>query len=196
MPPANRPPARRPPVAAIVACLLLPAVPAPATTMLAADTPDLVRLADAVAVADVVEVRSERTGGTVVTRVELRVSRSVKGLREGETVEVLVPGGEADGWVQKVQGAPEPHAGEAAVVFLERTGGRGWRFLLLEQGHLRVDADASVPGGWAVLRARSARLVRPGPGGALEPAPALPAKEPLEPYLRRLDALAREGSRP
>ncbi len=160
---------------------------AQATTLVALDTQDLVAQAKVVAVVDVVATRVARSGGILTTVATLEVVRAVKGTALGERLVAFSPGGRQGEWVQLVDGAPRLQEGETRVVFLEPAGPGVYRFVGLEQGALRVVPDRSAPGGFAVERHFVSRLV---PKHSGLPLPLLPSREPLMPYLAKLDHLA------
>ena len=57
-------------------------------------------------------------GQAIVTRIEVRVTESLKGgVAEGHTITIFQHGGVADGLAMRVVGAPEIHTGDEVVVF-------------------------------------------------------------------------------
>ena len=142
---------------AFAALLLLSAVAA-ATVVLRTDVEDLADLCHTSVLGKVVSsaVQTEEDGGRIWTTWRVRVAETwidetrldaaagadASGVDE---VVVSVPGGEADGVTQEMEGAPRLTVGERAVLFLwKRPDGR---LLVVGQAqgvfHVRRDADGS-----------------------------------------------------
>lgn len=172
----------------LFALMLALALPAGGTVMLALSTEDLVKQSSLVAVAEVRSVRVERHRSTIVTKAELGLSRVFFGAEPGDTVTVIVPGGEIGELGQRVRGAPSLTEGETCVVFLESAGASLFQFVGLGQGKLEITPDPDVEGGWIVHRAVDAHLMQ-WLNGELVDAPHRPPSEPLMPLLRRLEEL-------
>ncbi len=177
---------------AIALTVPLLAAPAFATTMVALDTPDLYRAADAVALVRIGDVHAEQTGGHVTTFADLEVAEAFKGATAGAHVRALSPGGTVGHIGSQVGGAPTLVSGTTCVVFLEKVAPDVYRFVGLEQGKLDVTtSDAGMAG---VRRNHTAALLRRTPTGELRPSAPLPEVEPLDAYLHELRVLA-EGAR-
>jgi len=114
--------ARNPVIATVAAVVLAAAAPALATVLVPADFNELAREALTIVHGRVVDVRSQWTDGRrrIETVVTLQVHAALKG-QPGDTVSVLVPGGEMGRYRSVMIGAPRFRAGEEVVLFL---GGR------------------------------------------------------------------------
>lgn len=131
--------------------LLLLALPALATTLVAMDVAALTRASRSVVRARVASVSSQRsTAGRITTAVEL-VRLDTWAGPDLPTLRMLIPGGVADGIGQHVDGAPSFVADEEVVLFLEAHG-PAFQPVGLGQGVWRVDRSSG-----------SAPLVRPEP---------------------------------
>ena len=157
-----------------------------ATTLLEMDVEALVAHSDAVAVVRVVSVDTVQSRGRITRHVQLEVEEGLLGAKPGSSLVALVPGGETTEWIQHVPGAPEPKAGERALVFLEGSGGGFYRFTGLAQGWLPITHDPDDPDILRVKRSIEARLLQRDPQGGLSPAEPPPATEPLAPLLDRV----------
>ena len=154
--------------------------------MLPLDEAQLLSQSAVVALTETVSLQVKRAGGRVWTEAVMRVSKAVKGTREGADLTVIVPGGELGDWVQHVDGAPVLVEGEKSLVFLSpMPGGTRFQFTGLDQGHLVARPDALIPGGWVVIRTALSRRAGPAEN-------RLPRSEPLT---QVLDRLARAGGR-
>jgi hypothetical protein len=122
---------------------LLLGLPARATTVLAADLPELAHGADAVIHGTVrrMESRWSGDGRRIVTDVEIQVSEALKG-QPGATVLVTQPGGQVGDIGQVVQGLATFKQGEEVVLFLERRGPRAFRVAGMTQGKYQVQRSA------------------------------------------------------
>lgn len=175
------------PRAGLPAVVILASALASATTLVAMDVDTLVAHSDAVAVVRVDSVDTVRSGGRLTRHVHLVVEEGLLGASAGEALVVLVPGGVAGDWGQRVVGAPEPQAGDRALVFLQRSGGGYFRAVGLSQGWLTITADPADPTRLQVTRSIEARLVEKDPAtGSIRDAPPPPAVEPLRPLLDRV----------
>lgn len=167
--------------------ILLASALASATTMLAMDVDALVSESDVIAVVRVESVETVRAGGRLTRHVHLTVEEALSGATAGMALVVLVPGGVAGDWGQRVVGAPEPQPGDKALVFLHRAGGGFHRAVGLAQGWLTITEDPNDPTRALVTRSIDARLVVKDPStGELKDAPPPPATEPLLPLLDRV----------
>lgn len=130
-------------VAAVVACLALPALAAVGPEV---SVEALARRADAVVHGSVQGVEAAWTadGRHVRTRVTLRRVSTWRGAAP-EVVVVEVPGGRVGDVAQSVAGAPEFEPGEEVVVFLRATSPGRFRVLGLATGKFRVAGRQAVP---------------------------------------------------
>jgi hypothetical protein len=97
------------------------AAPAWATLVLALDLPALVKRADQISVVDVVSVKAgwNEDHDRIVTTVDLAVVDCWKGsATPASHLQVVQPGGSADGLTMRVDGLPRFSPGERALVFL------------------------------------------------------------------------------
>ncbi|OPL14710.1 MAG: hypothetical protein AVO34_00830 [Firmicutes bacterium ML8_F2] len=89
--------------------------------MIKMDLDELTETSDAIAYGTVTGAHSQwdegRTG--ISTTVTFSVKKGLKGSRQGETVTIIVPGGEVDGIGQYVSDTPVFKSGEEAVLFLQ-----------------------------------------------------------------------------
>jgi hypothetical protein len=171
------------PLLALLLCVPI----ARATTLRALDDAALLSQSRVAAVARVLAVSSKQAGSRIVTVARVVVSRPLKGAKNGDELSVLIPGGAAGEWVQRVEGAPQPKVGETCLVFLEDGPGGYLQFTGLELGYGRIRPEPSVSGGYVVERRITARLV--GADG-LETAPPAPVV-PLMPLLDQFEAGAK-----
>jgi len=130
-------------VAALVACLALPALGAVGPEV---SVEALARRADAVVRASVegVEAAWAADGRHVRTRVTLRRISTWRGAAP-DVVVVLVPGGRVGDVAQSVAGAPVFDPGEEVVVFLRLASPGRFRVLGLATGKFRVSGRQAVP---------------------------------------------------
>lgn len=114
---------------------------ASATTLAHATLDDLISKSTAIVRGKVTGSRSEMRGSMIYTFVRIRVEERWKGPAES-FVEVMVPGGSAGGYRQRVTGAPDLTEGAEHVFFLW-TGKSGVvRLFGLAQGVLDVSRNA------------------------------------------------------
>ena len=131
--------------------LLLLALPALATTLVAMDVPALTRASRSVVQARVTSVSSQRApSGRITTVVALQRLETWAG-PDASTLQIRVPGGEFEGTGQRVEGAPSFVPGEEVVLFLAARGPE-LQPVGLAQGVWRVDRSGGA-----------AALVRPEP---------------------------------
>ena len=123
-----------------VAILLMAGSPAGATVVLKVDLQELVEASELIVESTVAEVAVDRMipGGTVHTRVRLRVEDIWKGVPGLQEVNVRLPGGTSGKTQVHVAGIPQFKVGERVVVFLEETRG-GYIPSGLSQGVFRVE---------------------------------------------------------
>ncbi len=125
-----------------------------ATLVLALDLPAMVKRAEQISVVDVVSVKAgwNEDHDRIVTTVDLAVVDSWKGpAAPASHVQVVQPGGTADGLTMRVQGLPRFSPGERALVFLRfppETPGRA-SVVGMAQGKRAVRREASS-GRWMV----------------------------------------------
>lgn len=121
------------------------------------DTPEeLARSSDIVALGKVEHLASEWTEGkkTIVTRVTIRVDEFLKG-GSGQTLTVLVPGGEVDGVGEWYSHTARFKKDEQVVLFAKKQGTSEFHVTGGENGRLMVTKDprtgaSVVPGGIAL----------------------------------------------
>jgi hypothetical protein len=166
---------------------LVLALPARATTLVALSTPELVDAASVVAIVRIQSVDVKRHGKRVVTHAVAKVEKSLKGSTDGASLKIAVPGGELNGWGQRVEGAPVVTAGERCLAFLEPAGASALQFVGLEQGHLVLAQHAS---GEVVIRTSEAVRIDPLTGRGAAP---LPPVEPAAPLMRSIEERVRGG---
>jgi hypothetical protein len=126
--------------ASLVAVLgALVAVPAFATTMVAADLPTLTRKAQLIVVGKVTKVESRWTQdkSRVVTDIEIAITETVKGAPR-KTVTLVQGGGTMGDVREKVHGMPAFAADEEVFLFLEPRGSQRFATVGMAQGKFRV----------------------------------------------------------
>jgi hypothetical protein len=127
----------------MIGLVLLASLRAAATTYAPMTDRDLADRSAVIAVVTV-ESSSPAPARTIATDYLVQVDQVVKGDLPGSTIAVRVPGGvRADGIGLKIWGAPEFHAGEQALVFLDpnRDGSYTIASLMLGAFHLRAAGD-------------------------------------------------------
>jgi hypothetical protein len=108
-------------------------------------------------------------GGAVVTLHELAVAGAWKGEVATELITVRTPGGRMGDYVMEMAGAPQLHAGDHVLLFLERNDDGSFGVVSLAQGSWRVTQAAD--GSFVVTRdPGAAQLVTVGPAGTAPPA--------------------------
>jgi hypothetical protein len=129
----------------LLVTLLSPA-PALAAQAIAVSVEGLARSADTVVRGQVRKVGATLTpdGRRVFTLVDVDVASTWRGAAQ-RTVRVIVPGGEAGGIGQRVEGAPAFAPGEEVVVFLHQAEAGGFRVAGLAQGKFSVAGASAVP---------------------------------------------------
>ncbi len=120
-----------------------------ASSVLAVDEATLVAKADTIVVGSVVSSEVFPAAGGARTRYFLQVHEGLRNAREGQVIEMDVPGGTLNGMTTVLTGAPQLRTGAMVVVFLE-SHGASRRPLGLSYGVYRVDADTA--GTWHVGR--------------------------------------------
>jgi hypothetical protein len=132
--------------------LLLLALPAWATTLVALDLTALSRSADSIVQGKVsrVEARMSKDGGRISTHVTVDVSDSLKGQGGAATVEIVQPGGIVGDIGQKVAGTAHLKEGDEIVAFLERRGPKNFLLVGMAQGCFRVERSSDGAAAFAV----------------------------------------------
>jgi hypothetical protein len=121
-----------------------------ASSILAVDEATLVAKADTIAVGSVITSEAYRgTNGGIRTRFYVQVHEGLRNAREGQVIQVEVPGGTLGELTTVVTGSPQLKAGAMVVLFLE-SHGTSRRPLGMSYGVYRVDSDTS--GTWHVGR--------------------------------------------
>jgi hypothetical protein len=125
---------------------LLAASPAVAAQAVALSVEGLARSSDAVVRGRVLKVTATlaQEGRRVFTLVDVEVASTWRGAA-ARTVRVIVPGGEAGGIGQRVEGAPSFAEGEEVVVFLHRAEAGAYRVAGLAQGKFSVAGPSAAP---------------------------------------------------
>lgn len=175
--------------------LVLLSAPAMATTVVELELDELVKLSDAIVVADVKETEAYLDEGRVFTKIVLSVREVWKG-EETKEITVVHLGGRTEKLATRVHGMPTFQVGERTLVFLERPKGHP-HFVVtgLSQGKFNVTTDAEG-GVLAVPQADPSSIARPVklPDGkkklTVRPHHATPpAARPLPALRAEIDAL-------
>lgn len=116
---------------------------------------DMVLKSSVVVRGTVVSSNAAFTGSLIFTHYKVQVTESLKGQLSG-TIDVMVPGGVANGVRQPVAGAPEFHPGEDYVLFLWTSKTGMTQVIGLTQGIFRVTGTGGDP---AIARAPSRELM-------------------------------------
>lgn len=171
----------------VLSAMLFWSVPAFATVMEALDVEALVGRSEAVAIVQVETVETVRTRGRLMRHVRAVVHEGLTGSKAGDRLVVIVPGGEDEDFIQRVPGAPDPEAGQLAVVFLQRSGSGAFHVTGLSQGWLVITNDPDDPTRQIATRAVDAHLLKNNPASEeVEPHPTVPTTQPLVPLLDRV----------
>ena len=172
-----------------IASLGVGPAPVNASVVVALDLPELTAQAQGVALARVVDKRTERTERAIVTVTRLVVLESMKGDRaSGDHIEVRTLGG-VDGDIgMKVEGEPAFKVGQRAVVFVRRDARAALRPVGMSQGVLHVvhkdGQDMVLPSGGGLA------LVQKASDGSLRQAPGpLSSPERLDTFMNRVRTL-------
>ena len=125
---------------------LLVASPALGAEAAAVSVEGLARASDAVVRGQVRKITATLSpdGRRVFTLVDVDVATTWRGKSLG-ALRVIVPGGEAGGIGQRVDGAPAFGEGEEVVVFLHRAEAGGYRVAGLAQGKFSVAGMNAAP---------------------------------------------------
>lgn len=113
-----------------------------ATTLAHTTLDDLITKSTAIVRGKVLGSRSELRGSMIYTFVRIRVDERWKGPAE-QSVEVMIPGGSAVGYHQRVTGAPQLVEGSEHVFFLWTGRSGSIRLYGLAQGVLDVSKNAN-----------------------------------------------------
>lgn len=167
--------------------------PASASTLLAADLAQLVKMSDYVVLAKA-ESRSSRkqeSSGLIVTDVRLRVQSALKGAtKPGEFITATLLGGTIGDVGLHVSGEANIPDGRGVIVFLRRASNGELNVSGMAQGVLSITGQ----GGSAMVvpAAHDAALVQPDDQGRLQPSEprALPGPQPLAAVLAEIRRLA------
>ncbi len=170
----------------LVACsLLVFSARAAASIAVALPVEDLASRADAVVVGRIVaqEARWNDTHRRIFTRVSVAIDarwlwRPAAGPGD-ETIVVVRPGGERDGFGQEVFGEPTFTTGERAVLFLVRRGAI-FRVVGMAQGVFHLDAGGRAVqdlSGLALVRSQAGTRIVGAHGAGGEPPLRLPDLE-------------------
>ncbi|MEN6534665.1 MAG: hypothetical protein ABFD89_13435 [Bryobacteraceae bacterium] len=125
---------------AIVACLVVLAVAAPATTLERLTLDEMTAKSTAIVRGTVLSSYGEARGRIIYTHFKVQVSELWKGT-SGEQLDVVIPGGTADGLRQTFTGTPKLTTGGDYVLFLW-TGKTGLTHIIgLTQGVFSVASD-------------------------------------------------------
>ena len=112
-------------IRALTLCALmgLPGLAGAAVVQVQSET-ELVQKSDAVVMGTVASIHARvQRGGGVITTAELRIFRSLRGVSPGQTISVVIPGGQlSNGMTSYVAGAPTPQVGDWVVLLLENKG--------------------------------------------------------------------------
>jgi hypothetical protein len=145
----------------VLACVLLLAVTAWSSTLVAASLEQLTAYSPAVARVRVTSTGPVRADARhVVTLTECEVLEVLKGNLDA-TLTVSTPGGQLEDLGQQVAGAPRFKVGEEAVLFLRSPLRGTWQVTGLEQGKWTVVAGAAAPAQTVPRIDRGARPVAP-----------------------------------
>lgn len=106
---------------------------------------DLTRSSDVVVVGKVKELKSEWSPGkkAIVTRVTLDVNESLKG-GSGQTLTVLVPGGEVDGVGEWYSHTARFKKDDDVLLFAKKQGETGFRVTGGEEGRMLIARDSKT----------------------------------------------------
>lgn len=127
-----------------IACMLVLALPAGASTFLAMSREDMVAKADAVVAGRVVEVNSfwNREGTAILTEAVIEVEDSILG-KAPSHVRVRTFGGQVGDYKIEAHGFPTFARGEKLLLFLEPKQDGFHKVLAYQQGEFRIRADKS-----------------------------------------------------
>jgi len=133
-------------VAATAGLLLFPAAFTVFSQTRELTTDEVTRSADVVAVAKVQALKSEWTAdrSKIVTRVTLAVDQYIKGDAQGQSLTVIVPGGEIDGVGELYSHMATFRQDENVVVFASRNKQGTYRVAAGSQGKFTIDRDKAT----------------------------------------------------
>lgn len=151
---------------------LLVAPAARAGIVLQTSVTDMTRLSSLVVRGEVLSSGAEKADTSrIQTRVRLRVAERLKGSLEGDTVDIVLPGGSLGELATRVPGTPRFTVGEEVVVFLEKRP-HGFVVCGQEQGRFDIRRDTAAAAPQAVRKySRGLSLVRPSDRSADPVAP-------------------------
>ena len=176
--------------------LLLVAGSSVASTVIELDAQQMVARSQAIVIGEVITMSSRNDGRYIVTDVTIRLDRAaLKGnLLAGKTMTLTELGGELDGLVMRVAGAPAYRIGEQVAVFAAGRPDGSFRTLGLQQGKFRIqeaevvrelaaDSDAAQEG--LAMAEAEATLDR------TDSAARFPERMPLADFVSRVESLVR-----
>jgi hypothetical protein len=168
---------------------------AAATTVVALSEDELIRRADTIVVATVINTQTVvKPGGFVVTRAAVQVHRGIRGAVPNKVIFIEVPGGELPGGlVAHTSGSPKLASGDMLFGFLE-THERVRRPLGLSFGLLRVRVGPD--GQHKVYRDTAGLALVRAAGQHVAPESVAIRDLPLEEMIGRVEARMRELSIP
>jgi hypothetical protein len=180
----------------VLLAALIVASPAHGSIVQALDLSELVAQSDRIVVGRVVLAEAfRRRDGTISTWYRVEVERELRtdAPTRDEEPEVIIEvlGGQIGDLGMRVEGEPRFSVGERAVIFMREGTQLGFRPVGMAQGVMRIRRDE---GGESVFQSREGLLlVRRGPDGLLKRSPgALPRKERLQTFLKRVSTIVRE----
>ncbi|MFO8192645.1 MAG: hypothetical protein R6U08_07765, partial [Bacillota bacterium] len=111
--------------------------------MIRLDLDKLTETSDAIAYGTVTGAHSQWDEGqkNISTTVTFSIEKGLKGSRKGETVTIIVPGGEVDGISQYVSDTPSFKPGEEAVLFLQELKGENLPRRQIQTRHFEVSGN-------------------------------------------------------
>lgn len=164
-----------------------------ASTLLAIDLPQLVKMSDYIvlAKAESRKSRKQESSGLIVTDVRLRVQSALKGAtKPGEALTATLLGGEIGDVGLHVSGEANIPDGRGVIVFLRRASNGELNVSGMAQGVLSITGQ----GGSAMVvpSTHDAALVQQDDKGRLQPSEpqALPGPQPLAAVLAEIRRLA------
>lgn len=121
-----------------------------ATTLLKMDLNELISRADLIVIGKAGTYSSQSDNGEIFTYTTFTVEQVIKGDVATKEVAVKTPGGEKDGIVMEVPGAPQLTAGGAYVLFLYSNTDKYMSNIVGWQGKYTVDNDIVQENGKSV----------------------------------------------
>ncbi len=123
--------------------LFVAGIPGGATTVVQLNDYELVRHSENVVYATVSSNTSRWNDDKtiIVTDVSFTVKQTLKGNAAQGQLDLTIFGGQADGLIASVVGAPKFRVGEDVVLFINRSAGEYWPLVGLSQGKVVVTDD-------------------------------------------------------